>query len=58
MNEKEERRQSLDHLTKLKKELIKLDEELKKYGACDPVKLDELRRGITLAKEAALRWTG
>lgn len=42
----------------LKKELCKLDDELSIYGACDPVKLEETKRGITLAKEAAIRWTG
>ena len=28
------------------------------YGACDPVKLEEKRRALVLAKEAAMRWTG
>ncbi|KAF8829236.1 hypothetical protein HHX47_DHR3000723 [Lentinula edodes] len=41
----------------MKKELAKLDEELTAYGACDPVKLEETRRAITLGKEAAMRWT-
>ena len=31
---------------------------MKAYGACDPAKLEELKRAITLAKEAAFRWTG
>ena len=35
-----------------------MDNELAAYGACDPVKLEETRRGITLAKEATIRWTG
>ncbi|KAG7098514.1 hypothetical protein E1B28_000458 [Marasmius oreades] len=55
--ETDERRAALDKLTTLKKEVCKLDEELSAYGACDPVKLEETRRGIILAKEAALRWT-
>ncbi|KAK0476633.1 meiotic nuclear division protein 1 [Armillaria novae-zelandiae] len=48
---------SLEKLVLLKKELCKLDDELTAYGACDPVKLEETKRGITLAKEAAIRWT-
>ncbi|KAI3618951.1 meiotic nuclear division protein 1-like protein [Moniliophthora roreri] len=53
----ESRTESLNKLTELKREVCKLDEELNAYGACDPVKLEETRRAITLAKEAALRWT-
>ncbi|KAL0581881.1 Meiotic nuclear division protein 1 [Marasmius crinis-equi] len=53
----DERKESLDTLTELKRQVCKLDEELTAYGACDPVKLEETRRAITLAKEAALRWT-
>ncbi|KAJ3724487.1 meiotic nuclear division protein 1 [Lentinula raphanica] len=55
--ESERRTAALSKLQGLKKELAKLDEELAAYGACDPVKLEETRRGITLAKEAAIRWT-
>ncbi|KAF9268853.1 meiotic nuclear division protein 1 [Marasmius fiardii PR-910] len=55
--ETEERREAVDKLTEWKKEVFKLDEELSAYGACDPTKLEETRRGIILAKEAALRWT-
>jgi len=42
----------------LKGELCRLDQELNAYGACDPVKLEETKRAITLGKEAAIRWTG
>jgi len=35
-----------------------LENELSQYGACDPVKVEEKERNVTLAKEAALRWTG
>lgn len=42
----------------MKKELSRLDMELSAYGACDPAKLEETRRAITLAREAAIRWTG
>ncbi|KIY62139.1 meiotic nuclear division protein 1, partial [Cylindrobasidium torrendii FP15055 ss-10] len=52
-----ERSAALEQLTRLKKEVVKLDAELSAYGACDPKKLEETRRGIMLAKEAAIRWT-
>jgi hypothetical protein len=55
---KESRTQALERLATLKAEDANLDEELKAYGACDPAKLEELKRAITLAKEAAFRWTG
>ncbi|KAK0213044.1 meiotic nuclear division protein 1 [Desarmillaria ectypa] len=55
--ESETRTKSLEKLMLLKKEICKLDDELSAYGACDPVKLEETKRGITLAREAAIRWT-
>ncbi|KAE9411510.1 meiotic nuclear division protein 1 [Gymnopus androsaceus JB14] len=55
--ESERRSEALARLQCLKKELIKLDEELSAYGACDPEKLEETKRAITLGKEAAVRWT-
>jgi hypothetical protein len=39
-------------------ELAMLEKELGAYGACDPVKVDEKKRGGVLAHEAAIRWTG
>lgn len=42
----------------MKAEYAKLEMELAAYGACDPVKIEEKRRAIVLAKEAAVRWTG
>ena len=42
----------------MKKEFAQLESELAAYGACDPVKLEEKRRALVLAKEAAIRWTG
>jgi hypothetical protein len=54
----EERLSSLEQLAAAKKDLAILQNELDEYGACDPAKVEELRRGITLAKEAAIRWTG
>ncbi|KAJ3790734.1 meiotic nuclear division protein 1 [Lentinula aff. detonsa] len=55
--ESEKRTAAITKLQGLKRELAKLDEELTAYGACDPVKLEETRRAITLGKEAAIRWT-
>jgi hypothetical protein len=42
----------------MKKQLAALQEEIDAYGACDPVKVEEKKRSITLAHEAAVRWTG
>ncbi|KAJ4483424.1 meiotic nuclear division protein 1 [Lentinula aciculospora] len=55
--ESEKRTAAIARLHSLKKQLAKLDDELTAYGACDPVKLEETRRAITLGKEAAVRWT-
>ncbi|KAJ3735692.1 meiotic nuclear division protein 1, partial [Lentinula guzmanii] len=55
--ESAKRTAAITKLQGLKRELAKLDEELTAYGACDPVKLEETRRAITLGKEAAIRWT-
>lgn len=35
-----------------------MEEELQNYGACDPIKIQEKKRAVVLAKEAAIRWTG
>lgn len=35
-----------------------MEGELQNYGACDPVKIQEKKRAVVLAKEAAIRWTG
>jgi hypothetical protein len=45
-------------LDAVKGELSALEEELSRYGACDPTKVEKKRRAVTLAKEAAVRWTG
>jgi hypothetical protein len=37
---------------------VALEKELEAYGACDPVKVEVKKRAITLAHEAAVRWTG
>jgi hypothetical protein len=48
----------LEKLSGLKKELTEMEEELQNYGACDPTKIQEKKRAVILAKEAAIRWTG
>ena len=48
----------METLAASKKELAMLEKELNDYGACDPAKIEDKRRGVTLAKEAAIRWTG
>ena len=35
-----------------------MEEELQNCGACDPIKIQEKKRAVVLAKEAAIRWTG
>ncbi|EIN12011.1 meiotic nuclear division protein 1, partial [Punctularia strigosozonata HHB-11173 SS5] len=53
----EDRAASLSQLDAAKERLAALEEELARYGACDPIKVEEKRRAVTLAKEAAIRWT-
>ncbi|KAI0682413.1 meiotic nuclear division protein 1 [Cytidiella melzeri] len=53
----DERTQDLNKLESLKKDLEGLQAELAKFGACDPVKVEEKKRALILAKEAAVRWT-
>ncbi|KAI0332329.1 meiotic nuclear division protein 1 [Cubamyces sp. BRFM 1775] len=55
--ESNKRAEALDELSALKKEYAQLENELAAYGACDPVKVEEKRRAVILAKEAAVRWT-
>ena len=38
--------------------MTELQAELEAYGACDPVKVEEKRRAVVLAREAAMRHTG
>ncbi|KAJ7497296.1 Mnd1 family-domain-containing protein [Mycena latifolia] len=52
------RTELLEKLGQLKKAHVALLDELGAYGACDPAKVQEMRRAGTLAKEAAIRWTG
>jgi hypothetical protein len=54
----EARATALEQLTAAKGRLAILQKELGEYGACDPAKVDEIRRGVVLAKDAAFRWTG
>ena len=48
----------MEELAALKKEYAQLETELAAYGACDPEKIEEKKRALVLAKEAAVRWTG
>ncbi|KIP11628.1 hypothetical protein PHLGIDRAFT_114474 [Phlebiopsis gigantea 11061_1 CR5-6] len=52
-----ERTTALAQLAASKQELESLEKELTQYGACDPAKIDQKRRAVVLAKEAAIRWT-
>ncbi|KAG5642833.1 hypothetical protein DXG03_002064 [Asterophora parasitica] len=54
----ESRSQALARLAELRKQVVALENELGAYGDCDPVKIEETKRAVFLAKEAALRWTG
>ncbi|KAG6900550.1 hypothetical protein C0993_009127 [Termitomyces sp. T159_Od127] len=54
----ESRSHALVRLADLQKQVIALEKELNAYGDCDPVKIEEKKRAVILAKEAALRWTG
>jgi len=51
------RTKALDGLNAAKRELAALENELSAYGARDPVKLAEKKNAVSLAREAALRWT-
>ncbi|KAJ7084388.1 meiotic nuclear division protein 1 [Mycena belliarum] len=53
----EGRTELLLKLAQMKKSHVTLLDELGAYGACDPVRVEETRRAVTLAKEAAIRWT-
>jgi hypothetical protein len=54
----EERTRALSKLGVAKQELSMLEKELAAYGACNPTKVEEKKRGGVLAHEAAIRWTG
>ncbi|KAL1735568.1 Mnd1 family-domain-containing protein [Schizophyllum commune] len=55
--ETEERRAKLGKLAWLKQHQATLQTELSAYGTCDPIKVEEMKRAVTLAQEAAIRWT-
>ncbi|KAF7793857.1 hypothetical protein EIP86_004978 [Pleurotus ostreatoroseus] len=55
--ESDERTAALAKLVDSKQELENLEKELAQYGACDPAKIEEKKRALLLAKEAAVRWT-
>ncbi|KAI0066089.1 meiotic nuclear division protein 1, partial [Artomyces pyxidatus] len=56
--ESAERAEALSTLAAVRKEVAELERELQAYGACDPVKVEEKKRAVMLAREAAVRWTG
>lgn len=53
-----ERRNALSKLSATQDDLNALGKELTQYGACDPAIVEEKKRAVILAKEAAIRWTG
>ncbi|KAF8590949.1 meiotic nuclear division protein 1, partial [Ramaria rubella] len=53
-----QRTEALAILALKKKEIDELQAEMAKYGASDPTQVEAKRRGIILAHEAAVRWTG
>lgn len=53
-----ERAAALAELSSAKAKLSELENELAKYGSCDPIKIEAKRRAESLAHEAAVRWTG
>lgn len=55
--ESDQRSAALGRLVSARKTLIELQGELEAYGACDPVRVEEKRRAVILAREAALRHT-
>jgi hypothetical protein len=46
----ESRAEQLKKLQQLKKTHVRLLDELGAYGACDPAKVEEMRRAVTLGK--------
>ena len=50
--------QIVDERRRATKRIEDLEAELAAYGACDPAKMEEKRRAVVLAREAAARWTG
>ncbi|TDL22569.1 meiotic nuclear division protein 1 [Rickenella mellea] len=55
--ESDERSAALLRLASARSQLTELEKEMSEYGACDPAQVEEKRRAVTLAHEAAIRWT-
>ena len=51
----DDRTRALEELTELKKEYAKMEGELAAYGACDPIKLEEKKRAVVLARTVGPR---
>ncbi|PPQ98619.1 hypothetical protein CVT24_003952 [Panaeolus cyanescens] len=56
-HESNTRKDALGKLMQLKKDYCSLEAELNAYGDSNPTKVEEMKRGAFLCKEAALRWT-
>ena len=52
------RTSALQEIAETRKQISELDKELEAYGACNPIKVEEKKRAVMLAHEAAVRWTG
>ena len=55
---KENRTAILAQLSAAQAEKRELEAELARYRECDPEVIDEMKKEIKVAKEAANRWTG
>ncbi|KAF8135577.1 meiotic nuclear division protein 1 [Boletus edulis] len=51
------RTSAVEKVVEARQHIVALEKELEAYGACDPIKVEEKKRAITLAHEAAVRWT-
>ncbi|KAG6378059.1 Mnd1 family-domain-containing protein [Boletus reticuloceps] len=51
------RTSAVEKVVEARQQIVALEKELEAYGACDPVKVEDKKRAITLAHEAAVRWT-
>ena len=58
LTDQSERRKLLETLEELEGVSKGLKMELAAFGAADPVKYEKKARGIEVAKDAAVRWTG
>ncbi|KAG6842068.1 hypothetical protein C0991_002722 [Blastosporella zonata] len=57
MVDQESRSKAIAKLADIRKQVVAFEKELAAFGDCDPVKVEEKKRAVLLAKEAAMRWT-